>query len=99
MSNLFFFNYYVLTLTITLLTCDKCITKSILETNMATSNVNNQIESTSECIICGAELNFTASLDIGEILECYECGSELEVFTVAPLVFVEAPTESEDWGQ
>ena len=92
MSNLIFFKYNVLTLTIALLTRDKCITKTILETNMATSNVNNQIESTSECIICGAELNFTATLDIGEILECYECGSELEVFTVTPLAFVEVPT-------
>lgn len=66
---------------------------------MATSDVTNQTETTSECIICGAELHFNALLDIGEVLECYECGAELEVFTVTPLVFIEAPTESEDWGQ
>ena len=56
-------------------------------------------ESSSECIICGTELNFNQSLDIGELLECYDCGSELEVQTVSPLVLIEAPSESEDWGQ
>lgn len=65
---------------------------------MAIANVNEQNEST-ECLICGSELVFTASLDIGELLECYDCGTELEVQSVTPLILIEAPTEAEDWGQ
>lgn len=66
---------------------------------MAIANVNEQSEVTTECLICGAELVFNSSLDIGELLECYDCGTELEVQTVSPLVLIEAPTEAEDWGQ
>ncbi len=66
---------------------------------MSKTNESRKSEIISECIICGAELTFTSSLDIGELLECYDCGTELEVLTVFPLVFIEAPSETEDWGQ
>ena len=55
-----------------------------MELKMSTSEIANQTGTTSDCIICGAELNFNTSLDIGEVLECYECGVELEVFTISP---------------
>ena len=67
---------------------------------MATSNLTNQkIINTSECLICGAELSFTSTLEVGELLECYDCGTELEVESVEPLILIEAPAEGEDWGQ
>ena len=66
---------------------------------MSKTNESRKSEIISECIIFGAELTFTSSLDIGELLECYDCGTELEVLTVFPLVFIEAPSETEDWGQ
>ncbi len=70
-----------------------------MDKKMSILNDNQQSETSSECIICSAELVFTTSLDIGELLECYECGTELEVESVSPLVLIEAPTEAEDWGQ
>ena len=70
-------------------------------TNMAINNQTNQqiVNNTSECLICGAELTFTSTLEIGELLECYDCGTELEVESITPLVLIEAPSEGEDWGQ
>ena len=60
---------------------------------------NNKSEVTTDCIICDAKLTFNASLDVGELLECYDCGSELEVQSVSPLMIIEAPSEAEDWGE
>ena len=62
-------------------------------------NENNELEITTDCIICDAKLTFNASLDVGELLECYDCGTELEVQSVSPLILIEAPSEVEDWGQ
>ena len=66
---------------------------------MTITDKSQKSESSNDCIICGAELTFVQPLDIGELIECYDCGSELEVQTVSPLVLIEAPSESEDWGQ
>jgi alpha-aminoadipate carrier protein LysW len=35
----------------------------------------------------------------GELLECPECGTELEVKSVAPVTLDEAPAAQEDWGE
>ena len=35
----------------------------------------------------------------GEIIECEECGAELEVVSEDPLEFALAPEEEEDWGE
>jgi len=35
----------------------------------------------------------------GEIIECEECGAELEVISEDPLEFALAPEEEEDWGE
>lgn len=52
-----------------------------------------------ECVECGAELMVPEDVMQGEILPCPECGADLEVITVAPLVVELAPTEMEDWGE
>ena len=36
---------------------------------------------------------------VGELLECPDCGSELEVLKVAPPALGEAPETEEDWGE
>ncbi len=36
---------------------------------------------------------------IGEIIECPECGMELEVIEVDPLTLELAPEVEEDWGE
>jgi alpha-aminoadipate carrier protein LysW len=35
----------------------------------------------------------------GELIECPDCGSELEVTGVKPFTVDEAPSEQEDWGE
>ncbi|HLC45557.1 MAG TPA: lysine biosynthesis protein LysW [archaeon] len=53
-----------------------------------------------ECVACGAELQLDESkLEKGEIFECKECGTELEVVSVNPLQIDKAPEEGEDWGE
>ena len=66
---------------------------------MAITNQSQQIIAISECLVCGAELTFDTALEVGELLECYDCGTELEVESISPLVLIEAPSEGEDWGE
>ena len=40
-----------------------------------------------------------ANVALSELLECGECSSELEVSSLEPVRFVEAPLEAEDWGE
>ncbi|CAN5568508.1 lysine biosynthesis protein LysW [soil metagenome] len=50
------------------------------------------------CPECSAEIEQN-SLELGEIIVCDECGSELEVVAVDPLRVDLAPEEDEDWGE
>jgi len=50
------------------------------------------------CPSCEAELEFEA-VEEGEIVECEECGAELEVTSLDPPQLSEAPEEEEDWGE
>jgi alpha-aminoadipate carrier protein LysW len=52
-----------------------------------------------ECVVCGAEVSVGKDAIQGELIECDDCGAELEVVSVDPLKVAEAPTEEEDWGQ
>jgi alpha-aminoadipate carrier protein LysW len=52
-----------------------------------------------ECPICGASLELANDTVIGELIECSDCGSELEVTDTNPFTVKEAPQEEEDWGQ
>lgn len=52
-----------------------------------------------DCTVCGAEVKIGADVIKGELIECRECGTELEVVEVNPPKLAEAPTEEEDWGQ
>jgi alpha-aminoadipate/glutamate carrier protein LysW len=51
------------------------------------------------CAECGAEIITAEELEEGEIIECEECGAELEVISEDPLEFALAPEEEEDWGE
>jgi alpha-aminoadipate carrier protein LysW len=53
----------------------------------------------SNCPECGATISLTDDLVQGEILQCPDCGIELEVISLAPLVLELAPEEEEDWGE
>jgi alpha-aminoadipate carrier protein LysW len=51
-----------------------------------------------ECPICGANISYS-KVELGELLSCPDCGSDLEITSVNPLVLNEAPEEEEDWGE
>lgn len=51
------------------------------------------------CPECGYELIISAGTVKGEILQCGDCGAELEVISLEPLEIGLAPEEEEDWGE
>lgn len=51
------------------------------------------------CLECGAQLDIGSDLIVGEILECPDCGVELEVIQLSPLTIDIAPEIEEDWGE
>ena len=53
---------------------------------------------TATCTECDARITATVALP-GEILDCPDCGAELEVRSVNPLVVALAPSVEEDWGE
>ena len=52
-----------------------------------------------ECPVCGSEIELEDGVRENEIIDCETCGAELEVITLNPLTFEEAPEEQEDWGE
>lgn len=52
-----------------------------------------------ECPVCGAEITLPEDTVAGELIECSDCGTELEVKSIKPIKLVEAPKEEEDWGE
>jgi alpha-aminoadipate carrier protein LysW len=60
---------------------------------LATNNAVN-----AACTECDGRIAAAVALP-GEILDCPECGAELEVRSVSPLVLAPAPQVEEDWGE
>lgn len=38
-------------------------------------------------------------VEVNEILDCFDCGTEYEIISVLPLQLVELEAVAEDWGQ
>ncbi|MFC7166651.1 lysine biosynthesis protein LysW [Halospeciosus flavus] len=51
------------------------------------------------CPECGADVELPENVEVGEILDCATCGSELEVTGVEPVALEPAPELEEDWGE
>jgi alpha-aminoadipate/glutamate carrier protein LysW len=51
-----------------------------------------------ECPECFAEIDLTDVMQ-NEIVQCVECGADLEVVSLSPLTLELAPEEEEDWGE
>ena len=51
-----------------------------------------------ECVECGAVVD-VSNPEEGELVVCGECGTALEVVSLAPLALELAPEEDEDWGE
>lgn len=52
-----------------------------------------------ECPECAADVVLPDDVMKGEIVQCAECGVELEVVSVDPPAVELAPEEEEDWGE
>jgi alpha-aminoadipate carrier protein LysW len=53
-----------------------------------------------ECPVCAGAVDASADLLLGELLDCDDCGSELEVTHLEPAIqLAEAPMAAEDWGE
>ena len=53
---------------------------------------------TATCPECDAELALNGVIQ-GEIVVCSDCGVDLEVISLDPVVLELAPMEQEDWGE
>jgi len=51
-----------------------------------------------ECPECGGQIEMTDVVE-GEIVQCGDCGAELEVVSLDPVTLELAPEEEEDWGE
>ncbi len=51
------------------------------------------------CPVCDGQVSLSEDVVQGELIECSECGTELEITSVEPLQLQEAPQEEEDWGE
>ena len=52
-----------------------------------------------ECPECAAEVSLADDVMEGEIVQCADCGVELEVVSLDPPTLELAPEEEEDWGE
>lgn len=53
---------------------------------------------TTECPECAGAIALPKPVS-GEIVDCPDCGVELEVVTANPILLALAPEEAEDWGE
>lgn len=51
------------------------------------------------CVECAGTVEVDAGVMLGEILQCPDCGVELEVISLDPLTVEVAPEVEEDWGE
>lgn len=51
------------------------------------------------CPECAATVELDSDVMLGEIVECPDCGVELEVISTNPVVVDLAPEVEEDWGE
>ena len=51
-----------------------------------------------ECVDCGGDILLNAPV-LGEIIDCPDCGLELEVRALGPPRLEPAPEVAEDWGE
>ena len=51
------------------------------------------------CPECGADITLPADVMQHELLPCPDCGTELELVSLNPVVLERAPEVEEDWGE
>jgi alpha-aminoadipate carrier protein LysW len=69
--------------------------RSFIETRSTRKRLNEM----AECPVCGAQVGTDSTVVEGELIECADCGTELEVTGTDPVTLEQAPEAEEDWGQ
>jgi alpha-aminoadipate carrier protein LysW len=64
-----------------------------------TTTQTNKPPTTVECPECAAKLAVAPNVLVGEILDCQDCGAELEIRATSPVRVELAPQVEEDWGE
>ena len=49
--------------------------------------------------MCAADVSLTDDAVVGELMECPDCGTELEVTRLEPATLSEAAQTEEDWAE
>ena len=57
------------------------------------------MSATTKCPECDGDVAVGADAVKGEIVSCPDCGAELEVTAIGPIVLALAPEAEEDWGE
>ena len=52
-----------------------------------------------DCPECGVLIEQKQDMEMGEIIQCNDCGTELEIKNVNAFSVGKAPKEQEDWGE
>lgn len=52
-----------------------------------------------QCPECDGTLDLAADVLDGEIVPCPDCGAEIEVISLNPIILQLAPEVEEDWGE
>jgi len=58
-----------------------------------------QAQATYECTVCGFNMEIMTDVEVNEIMDCFDCGTEYEIVSVLPIQLVELEAVAEDWGQ
>ncbi len=63
--------------------------------------MNDQIldNTKTKCLDCHGEITVEKDTQVGEVITCPECSTDLEVVEVNPIKLTLAPVAQEDWGQ
>lgn len=54
---------------------------------------------TTSCPECDANLVIPANAMSNELIACPDCGAELEIISLDPIILELAPEVEEDWGE
>ncbi len=71
--------------------------ESLTETSTEKSQMKT-VTTEAECPECYGAVHLKDVMQ-SEIVQCSECGTELEVLEIEPVKLEAAPAEEEDWGE
>ena len=57
------------------------------------------MSNTTPCPICEGDVPIPGDAMLNELISCPECGAELEILNLNPIVLEDAPEVEEDWGE